>query len=341
MKILVTGCAGFIGYNLVRKLLSYNHTVIGYDNLDSYYDYRIKIQNLVDLGLDGWKVYYLNPGLKNQDGTFEFYSSDKVCYHSISDAGIDSVIHLAGRPGARNLKNDQWTVMESNLLPFTELLEFCRASKIKNIIYASSSSVYGRLNNDGFNRECDPIQPKGIYAVSKYAMETVAAKYQSEDMNLVGARLFSVYGPYMRPDLFLMRLLQSVRTGETVDLFRNGLNSRDMTYIDDVTEALIIMVTKLHQGVKLSPIINIGRGCPISLVEIIDKINDAFPDSKLKWRSADQALEDPIMTRADTSLAKSELGWEASTEINVGLEKLFNWYKTYDNRSRFRWDLCH
>ena len=255
-KILITGCAGFIGYNLTLYLLKKNYKIYGIDNLDSYYSIKLKKKRLLEL-----------KKFKN----FIFIKLDlkKKIENKKLNTNFSIIIHMAAQAGVKeSVKNPRKTI-NNNINAFLELLEFARLKQIKNIIYASSSTVYGK-NNIPFSEYEKTDTPLSIYGASKIANENMAYAYHNlYNINFFGLRLFTVYGKSLRPDMALSKFINNIKKEKDISLYNYGKNMRDFTYIDDVVLKIfrIIKLLEKNKRKNIFEVINLGNGEKISTLE--------------------------------------------------------------------------
>ena len=230
MKILITGCAGFIGYHLCKKLLKNNNIVFGIDNLNNYYDLKLKKDRLKNLKNKKFLFYKID--IKNKKKLLKFVKIKK----------IDVIYHLAAQAGVRYSIFNPETYFDNNLKGFFNILETCRENKIKHLIFASTSSVYGKKEKFPAKETDNTDQPLSFYAASKKCNEIMAYSYSKiYNLKCTGVRFFTVYGPYGRPDMALYKFTKSIINRKKVNLFNKGHHTRDFTYIDDVVHFLVKM----------------------------------------------------------------------------------------------------
>ena len=271
MKILITGSAGFIGSALSIKLLEKKHEVVGLDNLNNYYSKKLKKFRLKrHLNHDRYHHSYVNlQNSKNLNLLFKNHN-------------FDLVINLAAQPGVRYSIENPKEYTKNNIDAFLNLLECCRNFKIKNLIYASSSSVYGLNTITPFKEDCSLSTPLNLYAATKISNEIMAHSYSHlYNINTIGLRFFNVYGPFDRPDMFLQKFMNAFLNNKVMPIYNHGKHLRDFTYIDDITEAISIVVKKIEQKKKRaskktknkevtsSNVYNIGRSNPVLLSDVI------------------------------------------------------------------------
>jgi UDP-glucuronate 4-epimerase len=307
MKILVTGCAGFIGSHVCEKLLKRGEKVIGIDNINNYYDIHKKMKNLEVL---------------DKYENFSFYLEDIRTTKLVEELRPDKIIHLASMAGVRySIKNPQLYV-GVNVNGFINILEQAREIGIKQIVYASSSSVYG-LNKKVPFSESDPIvTPNSPYACSKIAMELYAKTYnQLYDLNLIGLRFFTVYGPRGRPDMAPYKFLNAIKDGIQFQKYGDGTSSRDYTYIDDIVNGVIAACDN-KKKIKCE-VYNLGNSSPVSLNEFINLCEDVS-GKKANYEQIENQLGDVPHTYADISKAQRDLDYQPQISLKEGLKRMFN-----------------
>lgn len=332
MKILVTGCAGFIGFHLTRRLLGEGHWVVGVDNLNDYYAPELKAARLRELGIDTYKTAYNVPA---QTGNFTFIPAD------IEDAGLygkhlnakkfDFVCHLAAQAGVRYSIDNPSQYVASNLVGFFNMLEYVRHNPVRRFVYASSSSVYG--NNDRIPyRESDCTDtPQSFYGATKKANEVMACSYSSlYGIEAVGLRLFTVYGPWGRPDMAPFIFTRAVLEGRPIDVFNEGRMMRDFTYIDDIVEGVCkaLFEEPRTPAPEKHRIYNIGNSQPVGLGDFIATVE------RLAGRTAGKRYlpiqpGDVVRTWADTTRLREDYGYAPSTPLETGLGAFIEWYLAY------------
>ena len=332
-KILVTGSAGFIGFHLVRALLKNGSTVVGIDNLNDYYDPELKKARLNELSL-----FSLELGLAKFYRFDEVDISDEVSLTNIFKKNkFDIVINLAAQAGVRYSLDNPQIYIKSNLNGFANLLECCRNHKIKHLLFASSSSVYGMNQKQPFSASDNTDFPISLYAATKKSNELLAHSY-SHLFNIpcTGLRFFTVYGPFGRPDMAYFKFTKAITTGEPIDVFNNGVMQRDFTYIDDIIEGIIRLMDKLPEPQKnlittsSAPfkVYNIGNNAPVSLDRFIKAIETATGYKSKKNFLPMQPGDVPI-TYADIDELAGAIEFKPSTSIEDGISKFVKWYKDY------------
>lgn len=332
MKILVTGVAGFIGQKTALQLLSLGHEVTGVDNLNSYYDVKLKLARLVCL-------------TKTKQFTFHQLSvEDGPSLLALFDAiQPDRVIHLAAQAGVRYSIVNPNAYAESNLQGFVNILEACRKHQIQHLVYASSSSVYGGNTVTPFSEHHSVDHPVSLYAATKKSNELMAHSY-SHLFNLptTGLRFFTVYGPWGRPDMSPMLFASAIMKDEPIKVFNYGNMLRDFTYIDDIVEGIVRVLAKpatpnqSFNSDRPDPassqapyrIFNIGNSQPVPLLDYIQALEDALGRSTRKELLPMQP-GDVVATAADTTEIEKWVGFKPRTSLKQGLEKFAEWFLSY------------
>lgn len=331
MKILVTGVAGFIGFHTSKALLSAGHIVIGIDNLNEYYSPRLKKDRLEQLA----------------DENFTFIQCDlneEAIIKSICESNqFDVVINLAAQAGVRYSIENPRAYIDSNVTGFTNILEACRKYQIKNLIYASSSSVYGLNSKMPFATGDNVDHPVSLYAATKKANELLAHTYSHlYGIPTIGLRFFTVYGPWGRPDMAYFSFTKSIIEGKEIKVFNNGQMQRDFTYIDDVVRAITRLIHRPAQpnltwdstlpdpSTSSAPyeIFNIGNNNPVMLEDFISAIERSL-GMRAKKIYLPMQLGDVQSTYANTDPLKSAVGFEPTTSIQVGIDQFIQWYLSY------------
>lgn len=337
MKVLVTGCAGFIGMHTCLRLLARGNDVIGLDNLNNYYDVRLKEDRLARLReFDRFSFHKLD--ITDQVGVAKLFA----------DATIQSVVHLAAQPGVRySLKNPQ-AYIQSNLAGFTNILEGCRYHQIGHLVFASSSSVYGANTAIPFSVHQNVDHPVSLYAATKKAGELIAHSYSHlYGLPVTCLRFFTVYGPWGRPDMSPYLFTSAILEGRPIDVFNHGKMQRDFTYVDDIVEGVVRVLDKPacpnkdfdtanpDPATSYAPyrVYNIGNHQPVELMEFIETIENALGKKAIKNMLPIQA-GDVVATFAETSDLRDAVGFAPSTPLQVGVEKFIAWYVEYHDSDR-------
>tara|TARA_B100000809_G_scaffold252677_1_gene287657 strand:- start:1912 stop:2919 length:1008 start_codon:yes stop_codon:yes gene_type:complete len=331
MKILVTGCAGFIGYHVTKRLLSDNHNVIGIDNINNYYNVKLKKDRIGNLEwMDNWKFEFKHMdvvGMEKEDLTFR---------------GIDVIIHLAAQAGVRH-SIDHPEEYLPNITGFQSVLETARnMNPTPHLVYASSGSVYGVSTSTGYKETDNTDHPYSLYAATKKSNEVTAEAYsRMYGIPCTGLRLFSVYGPWGRPDMALWKFTKAILEDEEVELYGSGSQARDFTYVDDAVEGLVLAMERGLSGIEnprpfYHHIFNVGSNNPVPLYSedwqgkyhFVKAIEDAT-GKKLKIKLTDYQLGDISFTNADISKLQEVTTYRPRTFIKVGVQNFVDWYKDY------------
>ncbi len=337
MSILVSGSAGFIGFHISKKLLESGYEVIGFDNLNEYYDPSLK-KARTDI-LKKTSEEYRNPfhfikgDLSNKNDLEELFGNFKPT----------KIIHLAAQAGVRYSIENPNLYIQSNIVGFGNILEVSRKFKVENLIYASSSSVYGGNTKFPFNENHSVDHPVSLYAASKKANEIMAHSYSHLfNIPLTGLRFFTVYGPWGRPDMALFLFTQAMINNEPINIFNNGNMTRDFTYIDDIVESLMLLIKKPAEpdlnfdtsnptpSTSWAPhrIFNIGNSNPTQLMDYIAAIEDCL-GLVAKKRFLPLQEGDVEKTASDSSALESWVGFKPKTSVKTGVKKFVEWYKEY------------
>ena len=317
--ILVTGCAGFIGFHLSQRLLKKNLKIIGIDSIDDYYSKNLKFKRL-NLLKKSKKFIFKKIDLKNFNQTYQFVKKKK----------IDFIIHLAAQPGVRVSLKKPFVTLNQNLILFINILEIARLKKVKKIIYASSSSVYGDSKIYPFKEDDHENVPTSVYGATKLSNEIIARSYSRNfKMKCVGVRFFTVYGPYGRPDMAYYSFLENLRNNQKINVFNKGRMKRDFTYIDDVINGIIAIYKKKMK--EYHTVLNIGKGKPDHLMDLVKLIEKNY-GKKFKINYSNNIPQGDIKrTFSNTKKAKKLINWHPKTNLHEGIKKFIEWYKTeYD-----------
>ena len=320
---LVTGCAGFIGMHLTLSLLKKNKSVIGIDNLNNYYDVNLKKKRLSNLKKFK-KFNFKKVDIKNLN------SLKKI----VKDYKIDYIINLAAQAGVRYSISNPETYFENNIRGFFNILEIAKNKRVKHLVYASSSSVYGASQKKIFKESDNVDQPISFYASSKRSNELMAHSYSYiYNIPVTGIRYFSVYGPWGRPDMSLFIFTKKILSGENIDVFNKGKMKRDFTFIDDAVDAtykIIHKIPKIRRPNKICKfkIFNVGGGNTISLINYI-KLIETNLGIKAKKNLKGMQLGDVKATLSNNNNLKSSVKFNPKTNIKVGIRKFIDWYKRF------------
>ena len=326
MKILVTGSAGFIGFHLVKKLLSENYEIIGIDNLNTYYDKRLKIDRLFYSGIN-----YKSNKIKSKFGHYTFYKCDLVDKKKLElifkDEKPDLVCNLAAQAGVRYSLTNADAYINSNIIGFQNIIECCKKFNVSNFLYASSSSVYGANTKLPFSTNDRTDNPISLYGATKKSNEIVAYSYSHlYKIRTIGLRFFTVYGPWGRPDMALFLFVKALINNKKIKVFNNGNMLRDFTYIDDIVHAVFsIIKNPIKDPYK---IYNIGNNKPVNLLDFI-KVIEKNLDKKFEIEFQDIQLGDVKDTYADVSDLFTDFKFKPKTNIEFGVRKFIDWYLNY------------
>jgi UDP-glucuronate 4-epimerase len=330
--ILLTGVAGFIGMHVARRLLGEGQGVLGIDNMGSCADPLLRERRLASLrDVPGFRFQRVD-------------LADAATVHALfRHERIDDVIHLAAQTGVRQSAERPESCVASNLVGFVNLLEACRQHEVRHLLYASSSSVYGANRALPFSEHLGADHPLSLYAATKRSDELLAHSYSHlYGLPTTGLRLFTVYGPWGRPDMAPMLFAHAIRQGHPIDLFNDGNMVRDFTYVDDVVEAvlrLVRMPAQPHAGfdplrpdpaVSHAPyrIYNVGNRQPVALNAFVEALEAAF-GKQAKRRMRPMHGADMQATCADTAELERATGWAPSTPLATGIGHFVRWYESY------------
>ena len=332
MRILVTGVAGFIGMHVAVRLLADGHELIGIDNLNDYYDVRLKQARLAHIGSPS-QFHFEKLDLCDRAGINRFFAERQP----------EIVINLAAQAGVRYSIENPHSYIDSNLVGFTNILEACRHFEVEHLVYASSSSVYGLNKEMPFHEGQNADHPLALYGATKKANELLAHSY-SHLFNLptTGLRFFTVYGPWGRPDMALFKFAEAILAGQAIDVYNHGQMTRDFTYIDDIVEGVVRLALKPAQadaefdaenpdsGRSTAPwrIFNIGNGQPTLLMDYITALETALGREAEK-NFMEMQPGDVVATASDTQRLDDWVGFKPDTPIGVGVAKFVEWYLSH------------
>ncbi len=332
-KVLVTGAAGFIGFYTAKKLIDLGYEVIGLDNINDYYDINLKYDRLKELGIDRTEAKQENNLVQSSIyNTFQFIRlnlEDRENLPALFKAQqFDSVINLAAQAGVRYSLENPMAYVDSNIVGFVNILEACRYNQIKHLVYASSSSVYGKNDKIPFGENDQVDHPVSLYAASKKANELMAHTYSHlYQIPTSGLRFFTVYGPWGRPDMAPMLFADAMTNDRKIKVFNNGEMSRDFTYIDDIVQGIIITLQNPDTKGNGYQLFNIGNGSPVSLLHFIQCMENSTGITAQKNMMPMQPGDVP-RTWADTTQLNA-LGYQSTTPIEKGVEHFVQWFNTY------------
>ena len=342
MKILVTGAAGFIASKISYLLAERGDEVIGIDNINDYYDVRLKYGRLHELGIDAenneyeWNKEYqssrfpnlrfIRMGLEDKESIDALFAKEK----------FDKVINLAAQAGVRYSITNPYAYLTSNLVGFLNILEACRNNPVKHLLFASSSSVYGLNTKAPFSEDDKVDSPVSLYAASKKSNELMAHSYSKlYGIPATGLRYFTVYGPWGRPDMAPMLFASAISNGKPINVFNNGDMIRDFTYIDDIAFGSIQCLDKAPEADKCPNqvpfrVYNIGCSNPVKLLDFINEIEMAL-GKKAEMVMKPMQPGDVYMTNADTTKLETEIGYKPKVNLHEGITRFIEWYKLDKN----------
>ncbi len=331
-RVLVTGVAGFIGFHLTRRLLDRGDEVIGVDNVNDYYDVRLKRDRLAQLS--GHERFRFE----------ELDVADRAAMSRLfADVAAPTVIHLAAQAGVRYSLTNPHAYVDSNLVGFVNILEGCRHSGCRHLVYASSSSVYGANTQMPFSVHDNVDHPVSLYAATKKANELMAHTYSHlYELPTTGLRFFTVYGPWGRPDMALFLFTKAILENRPIDVYNHGKMRRDFTYIDDIVEGIVRVADRPappnrewnsdrpDPGTSRAPyrVYNIGNHQPVELEYFIDVLEDALGRKAVRNLLPIQPGDVPA-TYADVEDLKRDVGFHPATPIEEGIRRFVQWYREY------------
>jgi UDP-glucuronate 4-epimerase len=331
-NVLVTGAAGFIGFQLSRRLLNDGIRVTGVDNLNPYYDVRLK-QDRLDKISSADNFTFVNYDLTDREALEDLFGSND----------FDVVVNLAAQAGVRYSLTNPHAYVDSNIVGFVNILECCRHHKVKHLVFASSSSVYGANTNMPFSIHHNVDHPVSLYAATKKANELMAHTYSHlYGLCCTGLRFFTVYGPWGRPDMALFLFTKAITESKPITVFNHGKMQRDFTYIDDIIEGVVRVMARLPEpnpawrgdnpdpGTSYAPykLYNIGNNNPVELIEFIEEIENAL-GRKAEKEFVDLQPGDVPATYADVDDLIQDVGFKPETSIATGIRRFIEWYQEY------------
>jgi UDP-glucuronate 4-epimerase len=352
VKILVTGTAGFIGYHLAKKLLERGDEVVGLDNINDYYDVNLKYARLKELGIGKDELK------ENELVTSKTYPKHKFIKANLEDSqtinklfetqNFDAVCNLAAQAGVRYSIENPHAYIQSNVVGFMNILEACRNYGVKNLSYASSSSVYGLNKSQPFKTSDHTDHPVSLYAATKKSNELMAHTYAHlYNISCCGLRFFTVYSEYGRPDMAPMLFADAIFNDRPIKVFNHGNMSRDFTYVGDIVDGIIKVIDNPAKpsdkfdannpdpSISSAPyrIYNIGNNSPVQLLDFIKTLEKAIGKEAIK-NFMDMQDGDVVSTYADVSDLINDFGYKPDTSLEVGIERFVKWYKEfYENKA--------
>ena len=334
-KILVTGAAGFIGYHLCEALIKKGHKVIGLDNINDYYDVNLKYARLRELGiqmgaatvfaeittstLHGPNMQFIRLNLEDREAlpkVFKTFNFDMVC-------------NLAAQAGVRYSIENPEAYIDSNVTGFLNVLECCRHNNVKRLVYASSSSVYGNSDQKPFSETANVDNPISLYAATKKSNELMAHTYSHLfNIETIGLRFFTVYGPWGRPDMAMFLFTDAIINNKPIKVFNKGNLSRDFSYIDDITSGVVNTLLKDSKNASLYKLYNIGNGSPVQLLDFIESLEKVLDISAIKSMLPMQA-GDVNQTFADTTNLEQDYDYKPQIPVDRGIKEFVSWYEEF------------
>jgi UDP-glucuronate 4-epimerase len=334
LRILVTGAAGFIGFHVARMLLARGDSVVGFDNVNDYYDPALKEARLAELDALGGDWRFLRADLADREAVAAAFAGP----------GYDRVIHLAAQAGVRYSLENPMAYVESNLTGFTTILEACRAAATPHLVFASTSSVYGGNTTMPFSESQGVDHPLQFYAATKRANELMAHAYAHLfRLPCTGLRFFTVYGPWGRPDMAPMLFASAIAGGRPIRLFNEGRHSRDFTYVEDIAAGVIAAAGHIaapdpafdpaspDPATSTAPyrIYNIGNSRPVELAAFVAALENALGRPAVRELLPLQPGDVPD-TFADTSRLEAATGWRAEIPVEEGVRRFVDWFRTWE-----------
>lgn len=345
MKILVTGTAGFVGFHLVSALLERGDTVVGLDNINDYYDVSLKYARLAEHGIMQNKLEYGKTTVSETNSRYSFVKADiedkNILDTLFKSEEFDAVCNLAAQPGVRYSLENPDVYVSSNIVGFLNILECCRHHNVKNLCYASSSSVYGLNKDQPYETDHYVDHPISLYAATKKSNEMMAHVYSHLfGISVTGLRFFTVYGPWGRPDMAMFLFTKAILEDKPIDVYNHGKMERDFTYVDDIVKGVIKVIDnpakKDPEWDGKSPssssapfkLYNIGNGSPVPLMDFISEIERHSGKTANKNMMPIQA-GDVTSTFADTRSLEQDLGYSTSIDVSTGVKRFIEWYRNF------------
>ena len=332
MKVLVTGAAGFIGFFVAQRLLERGDEVVGLDNMNEYYDVRLKYARLALIESHP-SFRFVKLDLEDNDGIARLFEQGR----------FDRVVHVAAQAGVRYSLENPRAYIDSNIVGTLNVLEGCRHHEIEHLVYASSSSVYGANTDMPFSIHHNVDHPLSLYAASKKSNELMAHTYSNlYGIPTTGLRFFTVYGPYGRPDMALFMFTKNIIEGKPIDVYNYGHHRRDFTYIDDIVEGVVRVLDRVAQpdpdwdsnapdpGASMAPyrIYNIGNSQPVELMRYIEVLEKCL-GRKAERRLLPMQPGDVPDTYADVTDLSNDIGYSPSTSVEEGVARFVEWYREF------------
>ena len=333
--VLVTGAAGFIGFHLCEHLVRLGHDVVGIDNINDYYDVDLKYARLNELGIKRNKAEVFgnisqSTIYKSQMKFIRLNIEDRIAFSKIfENFRFNVVCNLAAQPGVRYSIENPFAYIDSNINGFLNVLECCRQHKITRLVYASSSSVYGNCTDTPFKETANVDEPISLYAATKKSNELMAYTYSHlYNIETIGLRFFTVYGPWGRPDMATFLFTNAILNREPIKVFNKGEVSRDFTFIDDIVIGVAKTILESSKNISNYKIYNIGNNTPIKLLDFINTLENKLCLNAKKKMLPMQA-GDVYQTWANISKLQKDYNYSPSTSLNNGINAFVSWYKAY------------
>lgn len=336
--ILVTGAAGFIGYHICNSLLKQGHFVIGLDNVNDYYNVNLKYDRLKELGIsrsdaESFNSLAVSSTLGDQFRFIRLNLQDRKALPELFKlVQFDSVCNLAAQAGVRYSIENPEAYVDSNITGFLNVLECCRHYNVNRLVYASSSSIYGNSDTVPFEETANTNTPISLYAATKKSNELMAHTYSHlYNIETIGLRFFTVYGPWGRPDMAMFLFTDAILKGEPIKVFNNDHLTRDFTYVDDIVNGVENTLLKPSKDKALYKLYNIGNSQPVRLLDIIEAIEKNSGKTSERLIMPMQA-GDVNQTWASIERLKHDYNYIPSIPIETGVEAFISWYKSYYNK---------
>jgi UDP-glucuronate 4-epimerase len=332
-KVLITGSAGFVGMNLVKRLVDYGCDIVGLDNLNNYYDLDLKLGRLRNCGITEINIEVGKLLNSTQHPNYRFIKLDLLDSSGLKclfqEERFDTVFHFAAQAGVRYSISNPAEYIESNLVGFFNIIDIAKQFGVYHFIYASSSSVYGNLTDVPFSEDLNVDRPESLYAATKKSNELVAHTYSTiYNMSTVGLRFFTVYGPWGRPDMAYFSFTEKILRNENLMLFNYGNLQRDFTFIDDIIDGILtIYLDKVRSSYVKYDIFNIGNNSPVQLIKFVETLEEVIGKVALK-KSVEMQVGDVNCTFADISKLR-QLGYNPKVKLEEGLRLFYDWYKKF------------
>ncbi|KAB1153275.1 NAD-dependent epimerase [Tenacibaculum aiptasiae] len=334
MKVLITGAAGFIGFHLCQQLLEQGIEVVGIDNINDYYDVRLKYARLAELGIKRKEAEaFYNEISSDSFNSFKFIrlnlEDKKELYSLFEKEGFDVVCNLAAQAGVRYSIENPDAYVQSNIVGFLNILEACRNFKVDKLVYASSSSVYGNSDSVPFKETDNVDHPISLYAATKKSNELMAHTYSHlYGIETIGLRFFTVYGPWGRPDMAPFLFTDAILKENPIKVFNNGDLSRDFTYIDDIVEGIKMTLINESKDKSKYQLYNIGNNSPVQLMDFISEI-EKNADKKAIKKMYPMQPGDVYKTYADVTFLSQQFNYKPKFDLKYGIKQFVDWFKLY------------